>query len=611
MMIRVLLHPFLAPASPEFLMNQSSKIPLSLFALLLVVDAASGQSANPAPAFPTVRQAPPGVLEAFDVNAGTLQSLSLPSSVEKPFEVRVFLGRMLHTLELRPHDVRSDKFVLLVEDRNGIRQVPRPTSVTYRGTLRGQPDSIVAASLVDGQLRALIQLGKAVWAVQPLTQADPQAARSSHIVYAADATVLPGYRCGVPDTLLARPAARGKSSGGLTPQALKEAEIAIDADFDYYLKNGSNVTNTQNDVTSVMNNVDVIYKRDVTIQFKITTILVRTSRVYTSNSPGTLLGQFRSRWNSFHGNIKRDLAHLFTGKSRSSGVIGVAFLRVVCNLSSAYALSWARFTLNMTSRTGLVAHEIGHNFAARHCNLSSPCNIMCSGLGGCSRNLRAFAPVSINAIVAFKNSLGCLSNASKPPILFTIAPASVSSFNPAAVTVTGLNLDTVTSVTVGPGTSTSITSKNPTALTFTPPAPNLIATNPVTVTNPGGTSNPVNLSVTGNHPSVVSIPSIVVRGFSYPLAVHTDKAWMAVLMLSASNRASAVSGIVNLGIGNNFTELVQLAVLTGDSKGSGALKLMIPKTAPAFRAFWQAVTLNPSKVSFPLEVSNVSSMLIL
>ena len=62
-----------------------------------------------------------------------------------------------------------------------------------------------------------------------------------------------------------------------------------------------------------MNGVDAIYQRDVTIQYRITTIIVRTATTYTTTNMSTLLSQFRTRWNSQHGGVPRALAHLFTG----------------------------------------------------------------------------------------------------------------------------------------------------------------------------------------------------------------------------------------------------------------------------------------------------------
>jgi hypothetical protein len=78
----------------------------------------------------------------------------------------------------------------------------------------------------------------------------------------------------------------------------------------------------------------------VGITHKITTIIVRTSasQPYTSTDPNTLLDQFRVQWTTNHGNVTRDIAHLFTGKELDGSVIGIAWLGVVCNSSYGYGL---------------------------------------------------------------------------------------------------------------------------------------------------------------------------------------------------------------------------------------------------------------------------------
>ncbi|MCA8972939.1 MAG: hypothetical protein KDC95_24355, partial [Planctomycetes bacterium] len=157
----------------------------------------------------------------------------------------------------------------------------------------------------------------------------------------------------------------------------------------------------------------VIYERDVNICHKITTIIIRSnsSDPYTSNDPNTLLNQFRNHWNSSQGGVVRDTAHMFTGRSASQ-TIGIAYLSVICNRSSAYGISWTTYTSNYQSRVGLTAHELGHNWGAGHCCGScsgcNTCNIMCPCIRGCSGNITNFGSSSIAAITSHRNSRGCL-----------------------------------------------------------------------------------------------------------------------------------------------------------------------------------------------------------
>ncbi len=375
---------------------RSAHLPL-VAAILLGL--ASAQSA------PTVFPSPPEVLAAFQLRDGTVQNLSLPMTQETAFSVRVLVAGQVHTLALNPHDVRAPGFQLLLDDGQRLTRLPTPASVTYRGQVVGVTDSDVAATLVDGQLTATIHLDRGpTWNVQPLRQLNPALPRESHVVYRSSDVIQPHSHCGVTD----HPHAVGHRQGGVGPAAVKVCEIAIDVDLAYYNRYGSNTTQVQNQVTSVMNAVGVIYHRDVEIDYLITAMIVRTTNIYTWSDISNLLTDFRNHWNANHTGIVRDTAHLFTGEGTFSGTIGLAYVGAICT-NFGYGVSLA-YHNDLTINAGLVAHELGHNWNAGHCDATPPCNIMCSGIGACSANATQFSAGEAATIVAFKNTCTCLSD---------------------------------------------------------------------------------------------------------------------------------------------------------------------------------------------------------
>ncbi len=591
-------------------MNRSLSIlrrSLPLSALLIGLCAGVSQAQVPGPKPADAIRAPEEVLRAFAVREGWLQDLPLlPREGGAGFRVEVSLGGARRVLDVRAFDVRTADFELLVDDGRALRRVATPPSVTFRGVVEGAAESAVAASLVDGQLEAVVRVGGSTWAVQSVSSVVPGFPRTIHLAHEATAATDLGVRCG-----LVTPPAPDQGPVGPTAAVLKVAEVAIDADENYYARYGSSVLATQNAVTTVMNGVDVIYKRDVEITYQITTIVVRTVPTYVNTDMGLLLTEFRNRWNSNHGGVRRDLAHLFTGRGSFSGVIGIAYLGVVCNTGSAYGASKA-YHSSLTNNVGLVSHEMGHNWNAPHCNSASPCNIMCSGLGGCSRNVTSFAPTSINTIVAYKGTRSCLSDpVTGPPALTGIAPGSVTSFDPAQVTLTGTQLDNVTRVTVGGVDAPSVTRVSSTTLRFTPPAPHTIATHPVQAFNTAGASGSLNLTVTGNHPSVLAAPVFVVRGFPFDHRVHTDRGWIGLLCFSPSNVASSLPGVVDLTIGNQFAQLYLMGALVADPSGQAQVVVSYPLDLPkSLVIHWQAITFDPANLTTPLEVSNAVGSLI-
>ncbi len=364
----------------------------------------------------------PAIRQGLDVSAWTLQDLVIPGAPGAAFSVAVRLGNEVREVTFEPHSIRAPNFRVVVQDDTGLREIPSPAETTYRGTIAGVEGAVISGSLTEGGLTAMIRLPgvEGAWAIQPLSGIVPGAPRATHVVHhEADAT--PGdWNCGANDFELGLPALKQLAGGqGGVSDGNLVCELACDADFEFYSSWGSNTTTVTNDITAIVNIVSNIYEVDCQIEFVITQIIIRTSAAtnpYTSSTPGTLLGQFRNYWIANHGSVHRDLAHLFTGRNLDGSVIGIAYLQGICN-SNAFGLSQSRYTSNATFRAALTAHETGHNFSAQHCDtICSPCEIMCSGLGGCSGIVTSFSTCDIASITSYAATKPCL-QPPPPPIL--------------------------------------------------------------------------------------------------------------------------------------------------------------------------------------------------
>ncbi len=187
----------------------------------------------------------------------------------QPLTIQVRIDNADKTLELEPYSVRSKDFQLFVQGQDAqLNEVTAPAPCTYRGVVAGDPNSVVIASVSQGKLKARIELGSGdSWQIQPVSDLLPQAAsQRTHIVYRKeDVTVAPGV-CGVDDSYNLMQTQQTESaveSAFAFSGFLKMAEIAIDADYEYYQLNGSSVNNTLADIEAVMNDVTDIYLRDV------------------------------------------------------------------------------------------------------------------------------------------------------------------------------------------------------------------------------------------------------------------------------------------------------------------------------------------------------------
>lgn len=373
-------------------------------------------------------------------------------------------------LELTQFSMRAPDFQVFVQDEAGIRAVAAPPVRTVRGQIAGIDDSRVIGSISNGQFTGKIQGGPGeTWInVTPLEQFEPGADGRQHVVLASSEIDLSEFECGVDDAFLISqgldpislevlPPEPALPGGAVTPNGAADAtkrpaeagaalsidpidghafelqpegviddrtDLLIDADFQFFTQSGSSVFNTVNDIENVMAGVDDVYQRDVDIAWEITGILVRTSSAdnpYTSNNAETLLCQFVAEWNSGAlTTIRRDVTHLFTGRSLSGTTIGIAFNGVICNVSAgnpcggtqnlAYGLSESRFSGVFDARVSLTAHEIGHNYNAGHCTGGS-CHIMCASVNGCGGTIGPdliFGPTATSQIVSFRNTRNCL-----------------------------------------------------------------------------------------------------------------------------------------------------------------------------------------------------------
>ncbi len=309
-------------------------------------------------------------------------------------------------LALHPYSLRKASAQAFVEGPGGVRTaIELPPTKTYRGVVSGDATGIVAATLEGEALRARIILDDGSdWYVQPLVGG----LAGEHAIYrGADVTESAGTCAadGTVETTSRVPltAAQAQSSGCV------DADIAIEADYAYYTWNASSSTQTISDIDAVMNSVELIFSRDAKIGYKITNYLIQTtSGKYPSTDPNTKMNQFQAWWNANQGSVVRDLAHLMTGPL-NNGQLGVAYYSVICTTSQAYGISNSTWSNTWANRVGVVAHELGHNWGATHCNGLADCWLMCANIGSCGNDATKFSPSSIREIETYRTQNGaCL-----------------------------------------------------------------------------------------------------------------------------------------------------------------------------------------------------------
>ncbi|MCC6228760.1 MAG: hypothetical protein IT432_05985 [Phycisphaerales bacterium] len=352
---------------------------------------------------------------SLDLNSAEIQPIEwTPARSGHWFGTLVLNGKEL-LLDLEASSVRAPGFTLQASRSGQVIDLPTPEITTHRGQVVDHPGSLAAVSFVASGVHAVIDPGDGtIWYMQPLSEIEANANPIDHVVYRSDAIRATGHSCGgaleVPDGV------KTEAPDGFDRRAncLRQAQIGIDMDFTYYGQHGSDPVQCLAYAESIINGMNVIYNRDVNVHFVISASIVRTDNtLYNSADIGTLLGMIQSEWTVAQRFRPRDCAHLFTGQP-TGGVIGLAWVDVVCNFSYQYAVSNIGFTGDLGALVGLVSHEVGHNFAAGHCDGSPDCSIMCSGLGGCAGNLSAFSETVIPSL-KYAAARGCLENIGPAP----------------------------------------------------------------------------------------------------------------------------------------------------------------------------------------------------
>ena len=294
-----------------------------------------------------------------------------------------------HDVRFAPNRVRAAGYQL-VEDRGkaGLVSVDPGISRTVAGEAPDLPGATIRGSLLDDGLHAVFR-----WADDRIQWIEPVAKfvdgfdDSLHVLY--DNAWIPPVAgsCGTPAPLLGRyvqgpPPPSEVMAGG----SVFCAELACDADWEYYQDYGQNSANVQNRVELIINTCNGQYESQVAIRHEITQILVRTtsSDPYTSSDAATLLCQFITEWTNNQSGVPRTSPSLHRAihqrrhdRHRRRSRRHLRQQRRMQRpdpLRRAYCLSESDCCGSLGCATDLTTHELGHLWDVFHC--SCPGNTM-------------------------------------------------------------------------------------------------------------------------------------------------------------------------------------------------------------------------------------------
>ncbi|HEX8267250.1 MAG TPA: discoidin domain-containing protein [Pyrinomonadaceae bacterium] len=333
---------------------------------------------------------------------------------------------------LTPHDIRAKNYRALESTDAGEREMERAEVTTFKGKLKNDFESEVRFAVTEEGVEGLIYTGdNKKFFVTQAERFSKHARYDEAVVYGEDDLVktvdlsndihtpsndveskinsgtelLNSYIFGSPKTAEANVDETTELSAAAAAAGLQTIEVATEADYQWVTQSGG-AAQANNQILSILNLVDGIYKRDLGLSVSVTYQHAwSTTDPYSGASMQAELDSFLSYWNANYSlaQYPRDTAHLFTGKFSGQGL---AYMSVICR-SPSYAYG-------VTGRSGSVnhlitAHEIGHNLGADHVANSGSCanSMMNPSL---TSSAATFCDASKTQIAGFVSASGsCLS----------------------------------------------------------------------------------------------------------------------------------------------------------------------------------------------------------
>lgn len=236
---------------------------------------------------------------------------------------------------------------------------PSKEMLFYKGILKNDNNSLAAVTIREDAIRMLISDNEGNYIVGKMPNTKAQ-----YILYNDKKRKQPlEFECSTPPEIDATSVNIDNMGGAIVNGQC--VPVYIEADYDFYLDNGSSVSQVESYLNALFNEVETVYFNE-NIGVTISEIFVHTSPDPFINTEGTAeaLSLFRSlRQNNFNGR----LAHLISGRPLGGGR---ASIDVLCSINSNHAVSqlYSNFN-NFPSYSWdlyVFAHEMGHNFGSRH-----------------------------------------------------------------------------------------------------------------------------------------------------------------------------------------------------------------------------------------------------
>ncbi|MGD9688720.1 MAG: M12 family metallo-peptidase [Phycisphaerales bacterium] len=295
-------------------------------------------------------------------------------------------GRLVE-LDVRRFEVLAPDAIVVEGTAEGDRAMRWPEVVLLRGSVRGADESRVYLALSEFGCNGFIEADGETFIIAGKSAVGDVPAEPTVVYSTAQLPEgllkLHDHVCG--GAIEGEPGEDEVVSPAGASVPCRVVRVAMDGDFEYFRDVFSGSSSAAQAYTiTLIGGVAEIYRSNLNV-----TLQVGFSRVWTTSSDpypdgsvsGSLLSSMRSWWNSNMSGTPRNNAHLLTSSARSGGAGGIAYLSSICQGGNSYGISGfinGSFPNPLALRSSgnwdlvVVAHEMGHNFAAGHTHSLSP-----------------------------------------------------------------------------------------------------------------------------------------------------------------------------------------------------------------------------------------------
>ncbi|ELW65228.1 Disintegrin and metalloproteinase domain-containing protein 25 [Tupaia chinensis] len=307
----------------------------------------------------------------------------------------------------------------LVEDQPFVRP-----DCYYQGYVEGDAESLVALSTCLGGFQGVLHINDIAYEIKPKRHS----ATFEHLVYKMDheESEFPSMRCGLTDDIAQQFTFQESDNYTLMQSGYvgwwthrRYVELAVVVDQQRFIHRGSNVSKVQEEVSIIVNAINVLYIATEVDVLLLGIEIWTTGNLIKGNDIATVLRQFQ-QWKikSFNPRMKHDVAHLFI--KRAFGLdLGHAYIGTVCNYNYNCGVD-SLMDDNIAKHSAIVAHEMGHNMGMYHDRHYCTCGHRTCIMSQTESHVTAFSNCSYAAMWSVLMKTTCTHYAPNPEDIFKV-----------------------------------------------------------------------------------------------------------------------------------------------------------------------------------------------